>query len=203
MVTNSAQDVPEPKPQPGRPRDLRSKAAILAATIELVRDVGYAGLTIEGVARRAGVSKATIYRWWENKGLLVYEAVFTRVESGPLPDTGNVEDDLRILVEGLVEEFSTPEAAAAMLGLLADFSSDDRLRELIRERFLLPSRTLVGAVLQRAVERGQICADVPIDVMLDALAGAVFFRVVLVGEDLVDEVVEDLVKLTLRGVRVI
>ncbi len=173
----------------------------MRATVALVREVGYAGLTIEEIARRAGVAKTTIYRRWENKGLLVYEAIFTRTESAPLPETGSFEGDLRVAVANLVAEFSSPEAAAALPGLLADFGRDTRLRQLIRERFLPPARGYVGAILERARERGEIGEEVSGDVVFEALGGAVFFRTVIVGEPPSERIIDELVELVLNGVR--
>ena len=184
----------------GRPRDPHVHHAILAATVERLRDGGYGALTIEGVARTAGVGKSTIYRRWENKGLLVYEALFHRPDSEPFPDTGTLAGDLRLAVAGLVAEYSSPDAIAALPGLLADFGADERLRSLIRDRFLNPVRAQVVTIFERAVERGEMRTDVQVDLVVDALAGGVFFRVALAGEDLEEGTADALVEFALRGV---
>jgi len=184
----------------GRPRDARAHQAILDATSELLVEAGYRHLTIESVARRAGVSKATIYRWWESKGLLVYEAVFTETQSAPLPDTGDLASDLRALLRSLVAEFTSPAGLAATPGLLADFGGDARLRELIRGRFVDPAREYVATVLERAIARGETVADPPIDLVLDQLAGTVFWRIVMVGASITDEDIDRMVRLILKGV---
>ena len=184
----------------GRPRDARAHRAILDATSELLVEAGYRHLTIEEVARRAGVSKATIYRWWESKGLLVYEAVFAETQSTPLPDTGDLASDLRALLENLIAEFTSPAGLAATPGLLADFGSDARLRELIRGRFIDPARVYLTSVLERAIARGDTVADAPIDLVLDQLAGTVFWRIVVVGASITDEDIDRMVRLILKGV---
>jgi len=193
------QEEPGGSPQ-GRPRDPRVHHAILAATVERLRDGGYGALTIEGVARTAGVGKSTIYRRWENKGLLVYEALFHRPDSEPFLDTGTLAGDLRLAVDGLVAEYSSPDAIAALPGLLADFGADERLRSLIRDRFLNPVRAQVVTIFERAVERGEARTDVQVDLVVDALAGGVFFRVALAGEDLEEGTADALVEFALRGV---
>ncbi|WP_031079766.1 TetR/AcrR family transcriptional regulator [Streptomyces sp. NRRL S-118] len=166
----------------GRPRDERSGAAIVRAAAELVAESGYAAMSMGAVATRAGVGKDTIYRRWSGKPELVYEAVFTAADTAELPDTGTLEGDLTAVVQSLVEEFSAPAAAAALPGLLADFAATPKLRATIRSRFLQPAKQRLVAVFDRAAQRGEMGADVPVDLMLDTLAGAVFFHLGIVGE---------------------
>ncbi|MGW4690615.1 TetR/AcrR family transcriptional regulator [Streptomyces sp. NPDC004244] len=166
----------------GRPRDERSGAAIIRAAAELVAESGYASTSIASVAARAGVGKDTIYRRWSGKPELVYEAVFTTADAADLPDTGTLEGDLTALVQSLVEEFSTPAAAAALPGLLADFAATPELRATIRSRFLQPAKQRLVAVFDHAERRGDTGEDLPIDLVLDTLAGAVFFHLGIIGE---------------------
>ncbi len=139
-------------------------------------------MSMGAVATRAGVGKDTIYRRWSGKPELVYEAVFTAADTAELPDTGTLEGDLTAVVQSLVEEFSAPAAAAALPGLLADFAATPKLRATIRSRFLQPAKQRLVAVFDRAAQRGEMGADVPVDLMLDTLAGAVFFHLGIVGE---------------------
>ncbi|MEV5357108.1 TetR/AcrR family transcriptional regulator [Streptomyces sp. NPDC052693] len=166
----------------GRPRDERSGAAIVKAAAELVAESGYAAMSIGAVAARAGVGKDTIYRRWSGKPELVYEAVFTAADTADLPDTGTLEGDLTAVVQSLVEEFSTPAATAALPGLLADFAATPQLRATIRTRFLQPAKERLVAVFDRAERRGESGADLPVDLVLDTLAGAVFFHLGIIGE---------------------
>lgn len=85
-------------------------------------------------------------------------------------------------MQGLVEEFHAPAAAAALPGLLADFAADPVLKARIRSDFLAPSKERLLIVFERAVRRGEIAAGTPVDLVLDTLAGAVFFHLGLVGE---------------------
>ncbi|MEV4062223.1 TetR/AcrR family transcriptional regulator [Nonomuraea dietziae] len=166
----------------GRPRDPRSHEAIVSAATELVIEVGYAATSIGAVAARAGVGKDTVYRRWRGKPELVFEAVFTTTDHVPAPDTGTLAGDLTALLQSLVDEFHAPAAAAALPGLLADFAADPVLKARIRSDFLAPSKERLLIVFERAVARGEIAADTPVDLVLDTLAGAVFFHVGLVGE---------------------
>ncbi|MFB7467021.1 TetR/AcrR family transcriptional regulator [Streptomyces sp. NPDC056224] len=166
----------------GRPRDPRSHRAIVSAATELVAEVGYAATSIGAVAARAGVGKDTVYRRWRGKPELVFEAVFTTTDHAPVPDTGTLAGDLTALLRGLVDEFHAPSAAAALPGLLADFAADPVLKARIRSDFLAPSKERLLIVFERAVTRGEIAADTPVDLVLDTLAGAVFFHIGLIGE---------------------
>ncbi|MGI9659843.1 MAG: TetR/AcrR family transcriptional regulator [Gaiellaceae bacterium] len=185
--------------RPGRPRDPQTGEAILAATTELLREVGYRDLTMEGVARRAGVAKTTVYRRWESKSLLVFEAVFTRTESEPPPNTGTFEGDLRVMIARLVEEFSTPEAVATIPGLLADFGGDPMLRAQIQDRFLPPARDYWAGMLTEAIDRGEVRGDATVDASFHVLNGAVFSRIVLGGEIADQAFADELAELVLSG----
>lgn len=166
----------------GRPRDPRSHEAIVSAATELVTEVGYAATSIGAVAARAGVGKDTVYRRWRGKPELVFEAVFTTTDHAPVPDTGTLAGDLTALLRGLVDEFQAPAAAAALPGLLADFAADPVLKARIRGDFLAPAKERLLVVFERAEARGEIAAGAPVDLVLDTLAGAVFFHIGLVGE---------------------
>ncbi|MFE7647326.1 TetR/AcrR family transcriptional regulator [Streptomyces phaeoluteigriseus] len=166
----------------GRPRDPRSHEAIVGAATELVTEVGYAATSIGAVAARAGVGKDTVYRRWRGKPELVFEAVFTTTDHAPTPDTGTLAGDLTALLRGLIDEFHAPAAAAALPGLLADFAADPVLKARIRSDFLAPSKERLQIVFERAAERGEIATETPVDLVLDTLAGAVFFHIGLVGE---------------------
>ncbi|MGW5847657.1 TetR/AcrR family transcriptional regulator [Streptomyces sp. NPDC055254] len=186
----------------GRPRDPRSHEAIITAATELVVEVGYAATSIGAVAARAGVGKDTVYRRWRGKPELVFEAVFTTTDHAPVPDTGTLAGDLTALLRGLVDEFRAPAAAAALPGLLADFAADPALKARIRSDFLALSKERLLIVFERAVARGQIAADTPVDLVLDTLAGAVFFHVGLVGEHPDPQLAGRLAAVLVKGIEV-
>ncbi|MFD5714572.1 TetR/AcrR family transcriptional regulator [Streptomyces pharetrae] len=186
----------------GRPRDERSHAAITQAAAELIVESGYAAMSIGAVAARAGVGKDTIYRRWSGKPELVYEAVFTAADTTDLPDTGTLEGDLTTVVQSLIEEFSQPEAAAAIPGLLADFAADPELRATIRSRFLQPAKERLIEVFDRAGQRGETGAEVPVDLVLDTLAGAVFFHLGIIGEQPGPDLARRLAAMIVKGIEV-
>src|ERR687897_1936033 len=98
-------------PNPAR-RNQRSRQAILSATADLVGEVGYAKLTVEAIAARAGVGKQTIYRWWPSKGAVLFDAFLALSEDAEgvpaLPDTGDLEADLKLVLRATVEELNDP-----------------------------------------------------------------------------------------------
>ncbi|MCP3758133.1 TetR/AcrR family transcriptional regulator [Streptomyces sp. TBY4] len=189
-----------PSASRGRPRDPRSHEAIVSAATELVIEVGYAATSIGAVAARAGVGKDTVYRRWRGKPELVFEAVFTTTDSAPTPDTGTLSGDLTALLRDLIDEFHAPAAAAALPGLLADFAADPALKARIRSEFLAPSKERLQIVFERAVARGEIAAGVPVDLVLDTLAGAVFFHIGLVGEQPDPQLADRLAGIIAKGI---
>jgi AcrR family transcriptional regulator len=162
-------------------------------------EVGYAALTIEGVAARAGVAKPTIYRRWPVKGALVAEAVFGKTKAMPMPDTGDVAGDLRIIVGWGVDEFMAPEARAALPGMVAELQSDAAVRRLFQERVIEPEYVRVRQVLERARDRGEVREDVDLELLMDVLVGTVFARATLLDHPLDDRLVDELVELALSG----
>ncbi|MFD3538678.1 TetR/AcrR family transcriptional regulator [Streptomyces sp. NPDC058662] len=189
-------------PPRGRPRDPRSHEAIVSAAAELVAEVGYAATSIGAVAARARVGKDSIYRRWSGKPELVFEAVFTSTDLAPVPDTGTLAGDLAVLLQGLIEEFHAPAAAAALPGLLADFAADPVLKARIRGEFLAPSKERLLGVFERAVLRGEIADETPVDLVLDTLAGAVFFHIGLVGEHPTAQLAGRLAAVVAKGIEI-
>lgn len=188
--------------QRGRPRDQRSHAAIITAAAELVAEAGYAATSVGAVASRAGVGKDTVYRRWAGKPELIYEAVFATTDTAPLPDTGTLQGDLTVLVQGLVEEFSAPAAAASLPGLLADFAAQPALRATLRTRFLAPAKERLTTIFDRAALRGETRTDVPVDLVLDTLAGTVFFHLGIIGERADPQLAQRIAAITAKGIEV-
>src|SRR5918997_475597 len=125
-------------PNPER-RSERSRRAILQATLELCREVGYDQMTIEAIARRAGVGKQTIYRWWPSKGVVAFDAIEASIGRAlDFPDTGDVVTDLRKQMTGLAGLLADEAFAAPYAGLISAARSEPdlgrRLLELVGVR---------------------------------------------------------------------
>jgi AcrR family transcriptional regulator len=182
-----------------RRRSIRSHQAILAATTQLLAEVGYTALTIEGVATRAGVGKATVYRWWPSKGALVIEAMSTARDMVPVPESGDLRKDLLAVGKGIVQTLAHTPAGAVIPALAADIMHDPEMAEQFRSQMIRPRRSAVTQILRRAADRGELPADLDIDLLLDVYAGAVFYRVLVSGEPVTDLLAEQLVSLLLDG----
>jgi AcrR family transcriptional regulator len=184
---------------PERRRSIRSHQAILAATAHLLAEVGYTALTIEGVAARAGVGKATVYRWWPSKGALVIEAMSAALAMPTFSETGDLRQDLLTVGNGMVETLAHSPAGAVIPALAADLMRDPDMAEQFRDQVIRPRRSAVTQILRRAADRGELPPDVDIDLLLDVYAGAVFYRVLVSGEQVTDLLAEQLVGLLLDG----
>lgn len=162
-------------PRRADPRVVRSRAAVLAATLELLAERGVAGTTIESVAERSGVARTTIYRQWPDQAGLVRAAFASTLAEPPAPATGTLRGDLDALVVGLCRAVATGPAAAIMPALIDAAERDAAFAELHQAEALARHR-VVAAVVAGAVDRGELPAGVDPGLVLDLLAGPVFYR---------------------------
>jgi AcrR family transcriptional regulator len=183
----------------GRPREERADRAILAAALELMAERGVRDLRMEDVADRAGVGKATIYRRHRSKQDLITAAVAALVTEITVPDTGSTRDDLLGLMRAAVELYSGSVEAGVMPGLVDAMSRDAELAHSVREGFLAGRRAAVRAVLERGVERGDLRADLDVELVLDVLAGPLFYRLLVTGGPIDERLAEGIVDLILSG----
>lgn len=164
------------EPDPNR-RNLKSRAAILDATLELVLVKGWHGLTIEGIAAKAGVGKQTIYRWWPSKGAVVFDAILGEsADAPPIPDTGDFGQDLRTVLRGTVEEFSEPSFDGLMRALLIEVQGDDKLAAELQERLTTPLSKATVARIDSAREAGQVDPAVDSAALAELIYGPVLRR---------------------------
>ena len=183
----------------GRPRSEEAHAAILSATIDLIREVGYDAVAIEAVAARAGVGKATVYRRWGSKELLVAEAIGGIVRAIPPPDTGGVEGDVLALMRATTAMYRDPATAALLSGLVAAMARSEVVAGAVRSGFVARWRDVMRAVLRRGVARGELRADVSVDVALDLLSGPPFYRYLMLGVQIDERFMRAVVATVLRG----
>jgi AcrR family transcriptional regulator len=158
----------------GRPRDKRIDESVLRATVDSLADTGYAELSVDAIARRAGTSKPAIYRRWPSKAHLVHEAVFPIGEATSIPDTGSLAADVREMVRRTAAILSTPASRAALPGLVAEMASDPTLHAALLERFRDVLFRGLSECLDRASVRGEVRPDVEPADLIDALAGTTF-----------------------------
>lgn len=185
----------------GRPRDPRIDEAILGATRELLMEVGYSAITIEAVAKRAGVGKPTVYRRWRNKAFLAHEAVYPDIRELEIEwDTGDFASDLRRHVANMVVLFTQPEVVTAGPALLAEYPSNPELRDALWQRLEYPARAGFVSMTRAAQERGQARSDLDPDTLFDVMAGSVLWRACTFGLDVGGTFERHLTDLLLGGV---
>ncbi|MFJ6384764.1 TetR/AcrR family transcriptional regulator [Kitasatospora sp. NPDC092039] len=165
-------------PDPAR-RSERARAAVLAAAVELVAEVGYAKVTVEAIAARAGVGKQTIYRWWPSKGAVVFDAFLAANEhegSLALPDTGDLAADLRAVLRPTSDEFADPGADRTYRAIIAEIINDPALYTEYRTRLLDPLLEVTRDRLRSAREAGQIAPDTDLDLAIELVYGPLQYR---------------------------
>ncbi|GAA3470722.1 TetR/AcrR family transcriptional regulator [Nonomuraea roseola] len=158
----------------GRPRDSRVDASILAATREVLAETGYARLTVDAVAGRAGVGKAAIYRRHATKQEMVFAATVHTMALPAPADTGAFTTDMAALIDDVLATLGNPVALVTVPGLLAEITADADLTVRFQQTFMERQRDCVRAVLDRAVQRGELDEPPELDLVHAMLVGPVF-----------------------------
>jgi AcrR family transcriptional regulator len=186
----------------GRPRSQQAHQAILAAAGELLLARGLSAVSMDAVAEQAGVSKATIYRWWPTKETLALDALYTEWAAvRPAPrDTGSLRGDLLSLLRPWARLASSRPYGRVIAALLAEAQTDPVFAAEYRQRVLEPRRDEARVLFGRAVDRGEIPANTKVDVALDLLFGAVYHRLLHGHAPLNDRFVRDVVDTALGGI---
>jgi AcrR family transcriptional regulator len=180
--------------QVGRPRSEEADRAILDAALQLFAEAGFDGLTVEGVAARAGVGKATIYRRYPGKVDLVMAAArVVCLAEVPHLDTGSVAEDLRAIARGLVHLLTETVAGPAVAQIVSELDRNPELRHAHSD-FIATRRALTTAAVQRGVERGELVPETDAELVTDLVGGPIFYRYLLSGQPLDDAFADHLVE---------
>jgi AcrR family transcriptional regulator len=183
-------------------RSERARSAILGAAAELLDEVGFASMTIEEVAVRAGAGKATIYRRWPTKGALAMDAVMAEIDpAAPFPDTGSAIEDFRLQLRAVTRVFNRPRIRHTLTGVVFEAQSDPELRNAFADRYMNPRRDQARAVIRRGIARGELRADFDEEVLFDQLYGALYFRLLVSGQPLNRRFTDQLVDQAFQGLR--
>jgi len=186
-------------PTAGRPRSGEAHRAILDATLELLQEVGFSALTVEGVASRAGVGKATIYRRWPSKLPLVVEA-FGQLPAFEDVDTGALANDLKAMLTRYLREFISTPLATVYPSLAAERAHNPELGQVL-DPVLRSRRRPLEAALRRGVARGEISSRIDLDLAADLLVGPIAVRLFFRGMKIHPDMVDPMVDLALDGIR--
>jgi AcrR family transcriptional regulator len=184
--------------RPGRPRDPSYDKAIVDATLEILFEKGYSGLTIDGVAARTGVGRPTIYRRWPSKPALVIAALAQSVGLAPTPDTGTLRDDLLAFQRQQVRMLNAPGSRRITAGLVADLVAEPELADTYVRDYISPRRESVWQALYRGIDRGELRPDADFPLIYDLLLGPLFMRSVVRGEPLGPDLADQIVDLVLE-----
>jgi AcrR family transcriptional regulator len=183
----------------GRKRSEQSRLAILEAAFELTAEVGYAGLTIEGIAARSGAGKQTVYRWWPSKADVLLEALATKADLHvPVSDQGSYAADLRAFLEASFALTRQRPVADALRALMAQAQIDAHFGERFRALFLLRRREALEVILDRARARGDLPPGLPPGTVADIVFGVIWYRLLATRQPLDHELADELVT-TLAG----
>jgi AcrR family transcriptional regulator len=187
----------------GRPRSEAAQTAILSAAIALLLDQGLHAMSMDDVAERAGVSKATIYRWWASKELLALDALSTEwatPKSSLQRDTGSLRGDLLAVLRPWIRQLNEKPYGRVIAGLVAQAQADADFAVLYREHFIRPRRDATRPLLLRAIARGEIRTDTDLDVSLDLVYGPIYHRLLHGHAALTDRFTQQVVDAVIKAI---
>lgn len=187
-----------PKPRLGRPVDRSIDRAVVDAVFLELEHRGYRSITMEGISRKIGRARASLYRRWPSKRHLVAYAVVSELGANPSPDTGSLRRDLMRTVETLVSGFHGA-LGSALAGLVGEMADDPVLARTIRKEVLARRRRSIRAAFRRGIKRGEIRADVNIELLMDMLTAPFYFRTLFGHVKLSAAMIETVVDTVLRG----
>ncbi|MBP0448159.1 TetR/AcrR family transcriptional regulator [Kitasatospora sp. RG8] len=177
------------------------RAAVLAATLAELAELRYAGLTVDAVARRAGVHKTTVYRRWKDRDALIVDALAGQIAADiPIPDTGTVEGDLRLLARGLAAWLRGPSGAAVLAVMLSEGAQAPGIAE-VRSRIFDDRLRRAEPIVTRALGRGELPAGTDPAAVIKALAAPLYFRVLITAEPVDDAAADRAVTAALAAAR--
>lgn len=189
------------RPGRGRRPAAQVRAAVLAATNEILLEQGITAVTFERVAAAAGSSKMTLYKWWPSPGALAAEAYFASTElTLTFLDTGDIEADLRTQLHAFVTFVTETPAGRAVAGLIGAAQSDPELAAAWSEQYSRPRRELAVRALKRARARDQIADGVDLESVVDQLWGACYHRLLVPDRPLDLAFADQLVDNVVRGI---
>jgi AcrR family transcriptional regulator len=188
-------ETPAAKGRAPHRRDENARLAVLHAADDLLVERSFSGVTIEGIAARAGVAKQTIYRWWPSKVAVLLD---TLVEDASrdlaIPDTGAAIDDIRRYLRTLARFLTDEPPGKVLLALIGEAQHDAGTARTFHDRYLAPQREREREMLTRGITAGQLPETLDVDAALDALCGPILYRALTgtpIPEGFVDQLIAD------------
>lgn len=185
----------------GRPRNIETQKAILSASYELLLESGFKAVTVDKIADRAKVSKATIYKWWPNKAAVVMDGFLSVAAARlPVPDTGSALTDILTHATSLAS-FLISREGTIITELVGEGQFDSKLAEEYRARYFQPRRLQAKQLLEKGIKRGELKENLDVDLSIDLIYGPIFYRLLVTGEKLDESYVHDLVINAFEGIQ--
>jgi AcrR family transcriptional regulator len=199
VVPKNDQDLSNKSETRGRPRSEESEESILAATIQLLSEKPLRDISMEEIARKAGVGKATIYKWWPSKAYVALDGFLRKANRMmPTPDTGSVRRDILEQVRSLMVFYKSP--AGNILGqFVAEAHSDKEFAALYRELFLKPRRDTTRVIFDRGVKRGEIDQNLDWELVLDMIYAPAVYRLMVGHAPLEVKLADEMVSILFGG----
>jgi AcrR family transcriptional regulator len=187
-----------PKGRAPHRRDENARLAVLHAADDLLVERGFAGVTVEGIAARAGVAKQTIYRWWPSKvDILLDTLIDDASHQLSLPGKGPVVEVAGRYLRTLARFLTKEPAGKVLLALIGEAQHDPAVADIFHQRYLDPQRQREREMIERGIAAGELTADLDVDAALDALLGPIFYRA-LTGRKIPRAFIDGVVAHTLR-----
>ncbi|RAV08907.1 TetR/AcrR family transcriptional regulator [Paenibacillus contaminans] len=185
----------------GRPRNMETQSSILSASYELLLESGFGAVTVEKIAERAQVSKATIYKWWPNKAAVVMDGFLSAASARlPVPDTGSVFQDILEHATNMAL-FMISREGSIFLEIIGEGQVDSALAEAFRTRYIQPRRLEVRNIMNRGLQRGELEKNLDIVICTDLIYGPIFYRLLVTGDPIEKNYVEQLVTQVFKVIR--
>lgn len=196
VIRMPATSTPSQRPRSGPRRDEAARLAVLHAADDLLVEHGFAALTVEAIARRAGVAKQTIYRWWPSKVEILLDTLIEDTGKHlPVPTETPTAEGIRDYLRAFARFVTRDPAGKVLLALIAQAQHDPGTAQRFHERYLGPRRILERDLLARAIDAGAIAPRLSPDATIDALVGPIVYCALTgtpVPRDLVDTLIADL-----------
>lgn len=185
----------------GRPRCEHTRTCILAATEALLAEGGPGAATMDAIAQRAGVSKATVYRWWPSRGWVILESLVELMErESAFVDTGSLAGDLRAQVGALARLLRT-SSGSSIAAIIAEMQTDPEIGQAFREAYLARRRRSAKEMLARAERRGELRPGLDPELVLDLLYAPLYLRLLLQHQPIDEAFLEQGLRLVLSGLQ--
>ncbi len=184
----------------GRPRSEETKKLILSTAYQMLLELGFKAVTVDGIALKSGVSKATIYKWWPNKAAVVLDGFFDASEMLlQIPDTGSAREDIYIQVNNLAA-FFTSSKGKIVTELIAEGQFDSNIASEYQKRYFQPRRLITRQILERGIDRNQVNKDINIELVIDIIYAPIFYRLMITGDMIDKDYIDKVLEQTLREV---